>query len=197
MTLVAGTLVALATTPGPVPVPAAAPAALALTSATSTGTCTRPARAFRPARLRLSAPARAVRVVRVPRTRSGAIGTPPRTRAGKWLAGWDDQTRPGSGRGSVVLVAHTWPDGSALGNALLRRTRVGARLVLRNHDGALRACYRVTERRQYRADAVPRARTFRSWGPEQLVVVVCSGRRLGPGRWTHRTVWYASPVGAR
>ena len=30
-------------------------------------------------------------------------------------------------------------------------------------------------------------------GPPQLAIVVCSGRRLGPGVWTKRTVWFASP----
>jgi len=27
-----------------------------------------------------------------------------------------------------------------------------------------------------------------------VVIVVCSGERLGPGDWTHRTLWFASPV---
>ena len=27
-----------------------------------------------------------------------------------------------------------------------------------------------------------------------LAFVTCSGKRLGPGRWTKRTVWYAAPM---
>ena len=30
-------------------------------------------------------------------------------------------------------------------------------------------------------------------GPPQIAIVVCSGRRLGPGNWEKRTVWFASP----
>lgn len=136
------------------------------------------------------------RVVPVGRTRDGAVGTPPVTRAGKQLVGWDRQTRPGARVGTVILDAHTWPDGSALGNALLRSLRSGALIAVRLADGRT-ACYQVRARRSYPASRVPRTRAFRSWGPEQLVMVVCSGKRLGPGRWTRRTVWYAVPVVAR
>ena len=33
-------------------------------------------------------------------------------------------------------------------------------------------------------------------GPPQIAIIVCSGRRLGPGHWTHRTIWFAKPVQA-
>ncbi|GAA4816887.1 hypothetical protein GCM10025786_23810 [Nocardioides caeni] len=155
--------------------------------------CARPSRSFVPDRARVTPIGRVLPVRRVARTASGAIGAPPLTRAGKWMVGMDPEVRPGSGRGSVILVAHTYPDGSALGNRLLRQTRAGHSIVLRNAAGT-KACYRISERRSYRADRVPRDRAFRSWGPEQVVIVVCSGRRLGPGRWSHRTLWYAVPA---
>lgn len=94
-------------------------------------------------------------------------------------------------------MAHTWPDGSALGNALLRSLRRGGQITFAGRGGDEVACYRVTQRRSYRAERLPRRKAFRDWGPEQLVIVVCSGKRLGPGRWTHRTVWYATPVPRR
>jgi hypothetical protein len=56
-----------------------------------------------------------------------------------------------------------------------------------------RLCYRVTERIE-----VPvkpgLLRYYATDGPPQLAIVVCSGRRLGPGEWTKRTVWFASPA---
>lgn len=154
--------------------------------------CTTPAGPLSPATVSIPAIDRSVRVVRVRRTPSGAVGTPPVTQRGKWLMGLDPQVRPGGGKGTVIMAAHTWPDNSALGNALLRSLAVGDRLVLSN--GSATACYQVTKRKKYGAAKVPRKKAFRWWGPEQLVVVVCSGKRLGPGRWTHRTIWYATPV---
>jgi len=112
------------------------------------------------------------------------------TRTGKNRMGWDPHNRPGGGVGTVILTAHTWPDGSALGNRILRRLKGRGTLVLQGKGGR-EVCYRIVKRRAYRADRVPARKAFRPWGPEQAVIVVCSGRRLGPGRWTHRTVWYA------
>lgn len=154
--------------------------------------CSAPAGPFSPATTSIPAIGRSVSVVRVRRTPSGAVGTPPVTKRGKWLMGLDPQVRPGGGKGSVIMVAHTWPDDSALGNALLGSLAVGDRLQLAN--GSANACYQVTKRKKYGAAKVPRKKAFRWWGPEQLVIVVCSGKRLGPGRWTHRTIWYATPV---
>lgn len=171
-------------------------AADAAKSAARTTDCSRPASAFKPTGARVATVDRNLRVVPVRRTKGGAIGAPATTAAGKWLLGWDPETRPGSGKGSVITVAHTWPDGSALGNSLLRSTRKGAVIVVSGKGGAT-ACYRVKQRASYRAAKVPRTKAFRYWGPEQLVIVVCSGKRLGPGRWTHRTIWYAAPVTSR
>ena len=171
--------------PAPAP-PAPAPLARA-------GCATTTSSAFRPARARIDVLGRDFRVVRVRRTAGGAIGAPPVTKAGKRMVGWDRYVRPGSGTGSVILDAHTWPDGSALGNDLLRTLRPGHVFSLRAADGRT-VCYRVRERRSYPVARVPRAKAFRDWGPEQAVIVVCSGRRRGPGDWTRRTIWYARPL---
>lgn len=57
----------------------------------------------------------------------------------------------------------------------------------------MRLCYRVTERVEVLASrGLPRYYT--KHGPPQLAIVVCSGRRLGPGVWEKRTVWFASPA---
>jgi hypothetical protein len=78
-----------------------------------------------------------------------------------------------------------------MGNRLLDDLDVGATIRLED-DGKV-ACYRVSKR-----DEVPAEDGYPGWGskegPSQLVIVVCSGERLGPGRWTHRTLWFADPV---
>ncbi|MBM0128176.1 class F sortase [Pimelobacter simplex] len=155
--------------------------------------CVAPGVPFVPTVATIPAIDRSVGVVGVRRTAAGAVGSPPLSKRGKWLIGLDPQAWPGDGEGTVIMTAHTWPDGSALGNALLGSLRAGDRLVLGDGDGAA-ACYQVTKRRKYGASRVPRKKAFRWWGPEQVVIVVCSGKRLGPGRWTHRTIWYATPV---
>lgn len=155
--------------------------------------CQRPARGFVPNRAKIAAIGRTVRVIQVKRTKDGAVGAGPTTEAGKWLMAMDPETRPSSRRGSVLLSGHTWPDGSALGNAMLKNLRTGHNVVLAGKNGK-RACYRITERTQYRNDDVPRNRAFRYWGSEQLVIVTCSGKRISPGNWSHRTIWYAKPV---
>ncbi len=150
---------------------------------------------IRPAKAVIPALNRTVDVVGVGRKRNGAIGSPPVTSRGKRLMGWDRYNRPGTGRGSVILDAHTWPDGSALGNAMLRSLKTGSTFTIR--DAAGRAvCYQIVERRSYRRSKLPRRKMFRTWGQEQAVIVVCSGKRLGPGNWLRRTVWYAVPVKA-
>jgi hypothetical protein len=92
----------------------------------------------------------------------------------------------------VLLNTHTWPDGSAVGNLMLDRLRKGDRIVLLGSEG-VRLCYRVTERIEVTAEE-GLARYYATDGPPQLALVVCSGRRLAPGVWEKRTVWFASPA---
>jgi len=133
-----------------------------------------------------------VRVIQVPRTRSGAVGAGPVSERGKWWMAMDPYTRPGNGRGTVILSGHAWPDGSALGNAMTRSLQAGHRVTLRGKKGQ-RACYEITERASYPAKKVPKRKVFRPRASERLVIITCSGKRLGPGHWTRRTVWYAQP----
>lgn len=122
---------------------------------------------------------------------AGVPGTPPLTSAGKRQFAWVPNIAPGMAAGNVLLNAHTFPDGSALGNDLLSGLAVGKRLVVRGDGHVL--CYRVTSRTEVPADASV-AEYFALDGPPRLAIVVCSGDRLGPGDWTHRTIWYAAPV---
>lgn len=131
-------------------------------------------------------------VVAPPRDANGVPGVPPLTSDGKSVFAWDREQgiRPGDPAGNVLLNAHTWPDGSALGNQLLAGLQRGDRIVVIGDKARL--CYRVTERVEVLAeDGLPRY--YATKGPPQLAIVVCSGRRLGPGEWEKRTVWFAEP----
>ena len=131
-------------------------------------------------------------VITPPRDAQGVPGVPPVTTAGKWIFAMDlaQGIEPGDKHGNVLVNAHTWPDGSALGNAMLAGLHLGDRVVVRS--GTSRLCYRVTERVQVlAADGMPRY--YDQGGPPHLAILACSGIRLGPGDWDHRTVWFASP----
>lgn len=133
------------------------------------------------------------RVVGLPREANGATGVPPLTSQGKQLVGWDVAgVRPGAARGNVLLNAHTWPDGSALGNRLLAVLDEGDVVVLRGARGRL-LCYRISDRVEVPFDA-PGDSYYDDGGPAQVAIAVCSGIRTGPGEWTHRTLWFGRPV---
>ena len=155
-------------------------------------TCAEADHPFTPTTISVAGVARAVPVIAPPRDSAGVPGVPPLTTAGAHMFAWDPEqhVRPGDGHGHVLLNAHTWPDGSALGNQLLAGLHKGDRIVVRG-DGA-RQCYRVTKRVEVpAADGYPPY--YAKSGPPRLAIIVCSGRRLGPGEWENRTIWFAAP----
>jgi sortase (surface protein transpeptidase) len=118
-------------------------------------------------------------------------GVPPTS--AKHSFAWDRPPgiKPGADRGNVLLNAHTWPDGSAVGNEMLDELYKGDRIVLRGARSEL--CYTVTQRIEVRfADGYPPY--FDRNGSPKVALIVCSGKRLGPGDWTHRTIWFAEPT---
>ena len=131
-------------------------------------------------------------MVTPPRDADGVPGVAPLTSDGKSVFAWDraQGIRPGDPAGNVLLNAHTWPDGSALGNRLLAGLQRGDRIIVQGVKARL--CYRVTERVEVPAER-DMPRYYTTDGAPQLAIVVCSGRRLGPGVWEKRTVWFASP----
>jgi hypothetical protein len=154
--------------------------------------CDRVAHRFRPRVVSVPGATRGAAVVAPPRDANDIPGVPPLTDAGKSLVAWDREQgiRPGDPAGNVLLNAHTWPDGSALGNRLLATLHHGDRIVVRG--AGLTLCYRVTERVEVLASrGLPRY--YDKDGPPRLALLVCSGRRLGPGVWEKRTVWFAAP----
>jgi hypothetical protein len=161
--------------------------------ATTSPSCAAVPQPFDPRTVTVPGVVQAATVISPPREADAVPGVPPLTNEGKREFAWDraQGTRPGDQAGNVLLNAHTWPDGSALGNRLLAGLQVGDPIVVNGAAGD-ELCYRVTERLEVTA-AQGLARYYATDGPPQLAIVVCSGRRTGPGEWTHRTVWFASP----
>jgi len=153
--------------------------------------CLHPARrGFKPLTAAGKHVGKSVRVLAMGRGPGRVPLPPPLTTSGKNSFAWDKYgPKPGSARGNVRFNAHTYPDGSALGNRLLKRLQVGNRIILYGSGVAL--CYKVTKR------IVTTPRRLGSYysliGSPKLAIVVCSGVRLGPGNWTKRTIWYAKP----
>ena len=186
-----------AVTPSSAPptTPASMPAATqtkATAKAKAKLTCSTPSGGFDPRQISVPGVTRAATVVMPPRDAGGVPGTPPLTAAGKTEFAYDrgQHVQPGDPAGNVLLNAHTWPDGSALGNHLLSGLQVGDRIVVVGSD--TRLCYHVTQRVEVLASK-GLASYYDRTGPPQLAIVVCSGQRLGPGVWTKRTVWFAAP----
>jgi hypothetical protein len=183
--------------PEPAPVARDVPVATPTTTPTPTakpGPCDDPAtEPFRPAKITFPGVARDVKVVPLPRDANNVPGVPPVSEAGKREIAWDRPPglKPGSPKGNVLINAHTWPDGSALGNKFLADLDEGDRIIVRGDSATL--CYKVDRRIEVDAsrDYPP---YYDTEGPPQIALLVCSGKRLGPGDWTHRTIWFASPV---
>lgn len=193
--LVAGVVLLLRPDPEPAPQattdPTTAVTSPPASAASGKQKCADSARTtFRPRRVTVEGVIDDAEVRALPRDGDNVPGIPPVS--DKQVFAWDRPgIRPGAPRGNVLLNAHTWPDGSAVGNAMLRELGKGDRIVLRGGDRRL--CYEVTRRVEVRAaDGYPPY--FDTDGPPQVAIVVCSGERTGPGEWTHRTLWFASPT---
>lgn len=184
--------------PSPSPPGVAQPAAAApQPSATpASGPCSSPAAGeFSPTKISVPGVFSNAPVLALPRDANDVPSIPPVTETGKREIAWDRPPgiRPGSPTGNVLLNVHTWPDGTALGNALLKGLDVGGRIIVRNADDVL--CYRVERRTEVPTGTLIPA-LYETSGRPQLVIIACSGKRLGPANWTKRTLWYAVPESA-
>lgn len=161
-------------------------------------TCAQVDRGFRPTSLAIDGVVGSTRVLALGQDQHGIPRPPPLTERGKWQFAWDKASgvRPGGPEGVVRLTAHTYPRdgsyGSALGNLLLARLRTDAQLEVSGAGGE-RLCYRVTRRVEVPANA-SLSGYYDTTGPPRLAILVCSGKRRGPGDWSHRTIWYAEPT---
>jgi hypothetical protein len=147
---------------------------------------------FVPKSVSIDGVGRNISVLALPRDANGIPGTPPLSGNGKLSMAFDlgNGIRPGDAKGNALLNAHTYPDGSALGNKLLDELEEGEQILVNGPKGYL--CYEVTDRREVPAGVYKPY--YDKKGKPQIAIVVCSGKRLGPGIWTKRTLWFASPV---
>lgn len=155
------------------------------------GPCDGPvAKPFTPERISIAGVVEDGPVVGVPRDDRGVTGVLPFSNKVEFA--WDlGGIRPGSRRGNVLLNTHTWPDGSALGNALLDGLELGDRIIVSGADAQV--CYRVDLRIEVPAEeGYPPY--YATKGPPRVAIIVCSGRRTGPGQWSHRTIWFARQI---
>jgi hypothetical protein len=153
---------------------------------------------FTPRTITVPGVTRNATVLSLPRDAANVPMAPPISDTGKTQFAWSHSPdpMPGSAKGNALFNAHTWPDGTALGNKLLDGLQVGDRIIVHgtSRDGeAQTLCYRVTKR-----DVIVASdgsfEYYERTGPPQLALIVCSPPRLGPGNWLHRTIWYASPM---
>lgn len=155
------------------------------------GTCEgAAAEPFVPTSITIDGVVRDAHVLALPRDENDVPGVPPTS--AKHAFAWDRPgIKPGSDRGNVLLNAHTWPDGSAVGNTMLDKLDEGEGIVLRG--GSSTMCYSVTKRVEVLAKDGYSPYYDREGSP-QVALIVCSGERTGPGEWTHRTIWFAEPA---
>lgn len=149
---------------------------------------------FRPTSLSVEGVTTGSRVLWLGRDAANVPKAPPLSSTGKRQFAWDlqDAVRAGARHGVAKLNAHTYPDGSAIGNDLINRLYIGDRMTARGPSGQVR-CYQVIDRVQIPAEKRFK-RYYRTTGPHRLAVAVCSGVRRGPGDWSHRTLWFAKLV---
>ncbi len=189
--------------PGPTPVAVAVPAPVLEVTPKPTPTptpkpkCTTAERTFVPTAVNVPSVDSRIPVIPMPRDARNVPGVPALTGLGKSQMAFDlggtfrSGILPGAGAGNALFNAHTWPDGSALGNKLLAGLQKGDPINVAGPGG--RICYQVTDRVEVPSDDEG-ARYYARTGKPQIAIVVCSGQRLGPGNWSKRTIWYASPV---
>jgi hypothetical protein len=176
-----------------------APQAVASGSVLKPKPCYRPATApFTPTAITVPGVTRDATVLALPRDSNNVPQAPPISTTGKTQFAWavPPDPMPGDPQGNVLLNAHTWPDGTALGNHLLDGLQVGGRIIVHGvaEDGQRQTlCYEVTKRDVIVASDGSYEYYERN-GPPQIALIVCSPPRLGPGNWLHRTIWYASPL---
>lgn len=126
---------------------------------------------------------------------NGVPLTPPLTTAGKRALGWDKLGyRPGDKYGHILMIAHSYPDGSALGNDMVRRLKLGMIIKVYGGNGEIQ-CYKVVVKKT----AKPSKQLSRFYygtnrSEPRLALITCSGTRISAGVWTTRTIWFAKPI---
>ncbi|WP_394276755.1 class F sortase [Luteococcus sp.] len=131
--------------------------------------------------------------------KDGSVATPPFSQPNS--IGWYNLgPRPGDVTGKVVLTAHTFRNGGALGNAM-HASKDGLRPgdVIRISDASGRTlCYRYTTStkiavKDYDPDSTV---LYDAKGRHQLAIVTCWDFDARREHWDSRIIYYAEPITA-
>jgi hypothetical protein len=140
---------------------------------------TEPATPWR-GRLHVTPWGRDFRVTDVARRSDGALVPPDDVFT---LGRWDRGARPGSGTGTVVLVAHRDSNEQGRGPfAALEQLSAGSGVTLNGRT------YRLEQIATYPKQDLPSERVFRQRGPERLVIVTCGGSFSDTNGWDANVV---------
>ncbi|WP_148060582.1 class F sortase [Luteococcus japonicus] len=128
----------------------------------------------------------------------GTAAAPPKDQP-KTVGWYNLGPRPGSDKGKVVLTAHTYHRGGALGNAL--NSEQGLRLgdVIRLTDASGRTlCYRHTRTAKVMVkDYDPKSTVlYDDHGAPMLAIVICWDYERSTKFWASRIIFYAEPLAA-
>ncbi|MEL4504113.1 class F sortase [Luteococcus sp. H138] len=129
----------------------------------------------------------------------GSVKTPPFDQPHS--VGWfNGGPQPGSSQGKVVLTAHTFHKGGALGNAL-HDSSSGLKLgdLIRVTDASGKTlCYRYTKQAKlWVKDYDPRSTAvYDTAGRPMLAIVICWDWDAARKFWDSRVVYYAEPLAA-
>ena len=126
----------------------------------------------------------------------GTAAAPPKDQP-KTVGWYNLGPRPGSDKGKVVLTAHTYHRGGALGNAL--NSEQGLRLgdVIRLTDASGRTlCYRHTRTAKVMVkDYDPKSTVlYDDHGAPMLAIVICWDYERSTKFWASRIIFYAEPL---
>lgn len=127
----------------------------------------------------------------------GSIATPPFDQPRS--VGWFNQgPRPGSSQGKVVLTAHTFHAGGALGNQLVdadQGLHPGDVIRLRDANGQVQ-CYRYAAAQKIMVKDYDPSSTaiYDTTGRPMLAIVVCWDWEPSTRFWASRIVFYATPM---
>jgi hypothetical protein len=136
-----------------------------------------------------------VKVMGRNRSRTGVPKAPPLTTTGKSRIAWDrGGVKPGSLVRHVLMNAHVWPDGSAVGDQLNLRLKRRTIVKVMGAQGQVQ-CYQVKKRKIGRnGKRLAKFYYGNATSKPRLAIVTCTGERLGPGNWAKRSVWLAKPI---
>lgn len=112
-------------------------------------------------------------------------------------------SKPGSAKGMVAFNAHTFSQGTWLGNELLAKLEVGDIIIVAGEKKSERLCYVIDKKPAvYKLRAsdpkdlpvFPVERVYGFDRPSQLSLTVCSDYDVKNKVWLLRTVWLATPI---